>query len=383
MKIDVMQDDRGLQSCLAAANLKKEWYEPFVAFHKIETLDDFVFMIQSSDTDKTVLEMAQAVKETKDNRVALARLKAAYESGTQAIRLASSVTSKSSDAVDEPLPESTAATISKDFFARFGIEIDAALEPADTVRARFYREFRKNTMTVIEIRKVKNMLTQSGPKIQESVNLPGGLKLEFDRDSVPEINSTVSYYWGLRVLAYGWAWAGNFKQRDPDGVDRFFLSLGESQHYADECLRATMEHGGGSLLWMSKNGTLTRGKMASFIRRGWSGGQSLKQALHETHLEWRAPASFQLRELDSPAKRKPPEPEAPPPPVKRAREVKSDGFKTVSMIRGGKKLCKKYNDGRGCGNRSCSDLHVCDVKLDSGKPCLSKDHNRLGHPRGE
>ena len=185
--------------------------------------------------------------------------------------------------------------------------------------------------------------------------MPDGLKLDFDRDAVPEINPAVSYYWGLRVLAHGWSWAGNFKQRDRDGVDRLFLSLGESQH---------------------KN--VTRGKMASFIRRGWSGGQSLKQALHETHLEWRAPASFQIRELDTSAKRKPPEPEAPPPPTKRVREVKSDGVKTVSMVHGGKKICKKYNDGRGC-----SDLHVCDVKLDSGKPCLPKDHNRLGHSEME
>ena len=108
MKIDVVQDDRGLQSCLVSANLKREWYEPFVLFHKIETLDDFVFMVQSSDTDKSILDMAQAVKVTKDNRVALARLKAAYESGSRAIKLASSVTSKASDAIDEPLPESTA-----------------------------------------------------------------------------------------------------------------------------------------------------------------------------------------------------------------------------------------------------------------------------------
>ena len=107
MKIDVMQDDRGLQSCLVAANLKREWYEPFILFHKIETLDDFIFMVQSSDTEKSLFEMAQAVKEIKDNRIVLARLKAAHESGSQAIRLASSVTSKSSEAIDEPLPEST------------------------------------------------------------------------------------------------------------------------------------------------------------------------------------------------------------------------------------------------------------------------------------
>jgi len=169
-------------------------------------------------------------------------------------------------------------------------------------------------------------------------------------------------------------------------VDRVFLSLGEAQLYADEALRSTMEYGGGSLLWLSKNDMLTRGKMASLIRRGWSGSQSLKEALHATHLEWRAPASFQVRDLGNSAnaKRPPPEPEvAPQPSAKRARAVKSDGLKTVSMIRGGKKLCKKYNDSRGCTSRNCNDLHVCDVKLESGKPCLSKEHNRLGHPSGE
>ena len=66
MKIDVMQDDRGLQSCLVAANLKREWYDPFIQFHKIETLDDFIFMVQSSDTEKSLFEMAQAVREIKE-----------------------------------------------------------------------------------------------------------------------------------------------------------------------------------------------------------------------------------------------------------------------------------------------------------------------------
>ena len=58
-------------------------------------------------------------------------------------------------------------------------------------------------------------------------------------------------------------------------------------------------------------------------------------------------------------------------------EVKSDKFQTVSMVKGGKRICKRYNDARGCPG--CSDLHACDVKLPSGKACLSPNHNRLSH----
>ena len=49
----------------------------------------------------------------------------------------------------------------------------------------------------------------------------------------------------------------------------------------------------------------------------------------------------------------------------------------VSMIKGGKRICKKYNDGRGYSG--CDDVDGCDVKLPSGKPCLSTKHD-MGTP---
>ena len=230
-------------------------------------------------------------------------------------------------------------------------------------------------MTVIEARRIKSVLEQSGPRLQESVSLPGGLKLEFDKDSPVDITSAVQYYWSLRTLAYAWAWAGNYRVKDPDGKERIFISLAEATTYADDALRSTMEFGSGSLLWLNRNDLLTRGKMASAIRRGWSAGKALRDALQQCHLEWRSPVMHLTP--DSNKLKRPAEPMSPPPADKKPRLLKTDKFPTVSMVKGGKRLCKKYNDGRGCAG--CNDIHGCDVKLPSGKPCLSTKHNRLSH----
>ena len=78
-----------------------------------------------------------------------------------------------------------------------------------------------------------------------------------------------------------------------------------------------------------------------------------------------------------PKNRPVPEPELPPL-AKRPRMVKADAKQTVSMLKGGKALCKAYNDQRGC--RGCEKMHACDIRLPSGQACLSTKHNRLTHP---
>ena len=374
--VDVLESDRGLRSCFQAANILPAWGEEFSKVHRTETLDDFVFMVRQDKWEDSVEEMVDKVPSVKGNQVALARFKAAFECGSQAIKLAAAVNPKTTEELDTVLPEATMATVSRDFKAKYGFDVEAALEPADSLRSRLYREFRKGTMSVIEVKKIKSVLTQSGPKLQESVQLPGGLHLQFDRDSPTEVSSSISYYFALRVLSNAWAWAGNFKHKDQDGTEKVFITLGECLTYCDESLRSTMEFGGGSMSWYSKNDLLCRGKMASYIRRGWSGTSALKMALQDTHLEWRAPALQRLADPSRP--KRVAEPENPPPDPKR-RALKADVYKTVSMVKGGKKLCKKWNDGRGCSDPNCKDIHACDIKLESGKACLKKDHNRLAH----
>ena len=376
-RIDVLQEDKGLATCFAAANILPAWYEPFVKKHSIETLEDYVYMVPKDTWEKSLQVLVDDVPETRDKPVVLARFKAAYESGLQAVRQASAAPIKTtSEALDEVLPESTMSTVSRDFRAKYAIDIEAALEPSDSLRSRVYREFRKQTMTIIEARRIKSILEQSGPRLQESVSLPGGVKLEFDKDSPVDVTSTVQYYFALRTLAYAWSWAGNYRFKDPDGKERTFISLAEATTYADQALRFTMEYGSGSLLWLNRNDLNTRGKMASAIRRGWSAGKALREAMHECHLEWRSPVMQPTP--NHPKLKRPAEPEGQPPDSKRSRLVKADKFQTISMVKGGKRICKMYNDGRGC--KGCNDVHGCDVKLANGKPCLSTQHNRLNHP---
>ena len=117
--------------------------------------------------------------------------------------------------------------------------------------------------------------------------------------------------------------------------------------------------------------------MATYIRRGQPGQWALDNALRDTHLEWRSPAIQPLVEtIETGASKRAAEPE---PPAERKRQIKGDSFKTVSQIKGGQKICKPWNDGRGCKEAKCTSLHCCDVRLEEGGPCLSKKHTRLEH----
>ena len=106
----------------------------------------------------------------------LSRFKAAWESGSAAVKQAAQPVSKgASDQLDEMLLESTLATVSRDFRTRYSLEIEPTLEPADMLRSRVYREFRKGTMTVIDARKVKSIIMQASPKLLSAGGLEAGV----------------------------------------------------------------------------------------------------------------------------------------------------------------------------------------------------------------
>ena len=105
-RIDVFQTDRGLHSCFVAGNVRPEWEKEFVKQHNLETLEDFVYLVEAQDWEKSVGELVKAVSSLATNRIAIARFKASYEAGSQAIKNAALASSKSGpDNMDEPLPE--------------------------------------------------------------------------------------------------------------------------------------------------------------------------------------------------------------------------------------------------------------------------------------
>lgn len=375
-RIDVLADDRGLQACFTAAAIKSDWAQEFIAKHQLVTLDDYVYLTPSDTWEKGVENLVKEVPALQGNPIIVARFRSAYEMGREALRQAAVPATKVTDP-DELLPEGTLRSLNSDWQKRYNFTLEANLEPSEQLRSRLHREFKKQQMTVIEARKVRSVIALHTPKIHESVSVGAGVHLEFDRDQGISIRSAVDYYWQLRILAYGWAWAGNYVMQYDGGAHRM-MELSQAVAYPDQALRDCMEYGGGSMAWLQRNDLLTRGKMATYVGRGMPAGAALKRSLQETHLEWRSPAAPPPAPPLATSAKRPPENdrEGTGP---RKRQLKADQFATISMVKGGKKLCKAYNDGRGCSKPGCPDMHVCDVKLASGKPCLSKQHTRLQH----
>eukprot|EP00435_Cladocopium_sp_Y103_P050860 s71_g15.t1 len=331
-RIDIHQDDRGLASCFTGANIKKEWSDAYVAAHHVTTLDDFVYMVKASDWEQSLGDLLAQVTVLKDNRIAEARFKSAYEAGLQALKHAAQSAPKTED-LDEALPDTTIQQLNSDWTRRYNLSFDSVLEPSEQLRGRIYREFKKGTMTVVEMKKVRSVLTMSQPRTSSAIDLPGGLQLQLEKEVAVSLRSVTDYYFAMRVLAHAWAWAGNWlMQVDKQSV--LFMDLSSALHYCDRALRDTMEFGQGSLTWLQRNDALTRGKMATYIRRGQPGQWALDNALRETHLEWRSPAVQPLAEIPEsrPAKRSPDGPSAGSAPK---RAVKGDTFRTVSQVKGG------------------------------------------------
>ena len=376
-KIDVLCDDRGLQACIEGANIKAEWATEFLRVHHIVTLDDFIYLVTAGQWETSLADLVAACS-FKNDRIAGARFKSAYLAGSQALKQSLEVT-KTNEDPDQPLPESTTHQLNRDWDKKYSIKWEAFVDPADSLRARVYREFKKHTMSLIECRKVKSILTHSIPRAHEEVQLQGGVKIAFDKEVQTEIKSVIDYYFALRTLTVAWAWGGNWMTKDRSGKDVLMMDLSTAMSYADRALADCATYGRNSMTWLSRNDLLTRGTMASLMRQQWPAGEALQEALRQHHVDWKSPV-MQGALPESPPKRSAPDAMPPTPQdSKRARLLKADGLATISMVKGGRRLCKTWNDSRGCQNKRCENLHQCDVKMPSGKACLSKSHNRLQH----
>ena len=51
-RIDLYQDDRGLSTCFAGANILEEWKNELVTAHKWETLEDFIYYFDEAALEK-------------------------------------------------------------------------------------------------------------------------------------------------------------------------------------------------------------------------------------------------------------------------------------------------------------------------------------------
>ena len=259
--------------------VKDEWQQAYQTAHSVSTLDDFIYMINGDSWESSLTSFVEAVPSLKGNRIAVARFKSSFEAGRLALRQAATPATKSED-VDEVLPDGTMQQLNAEWTKRYHLAFEASLEPSEQLRSRVYREWRKCNMTVLDVKKIRSVLSMAIPRTQESVQLPGGLVLGFDKEVVATTRTVTEYYWALRILAHAWGWAGNYNVTW-EGHPILMMELSAALGYADKALRDTMDYGKGSLVWLQRNDVLTRGKMATLVRRGTPAGVALGEAVRE------------------------------------------------------------------------------------------------------
>ncbi len=393
--VDVHANDRGLLSCLQAASVHENVIKYLQDTIKIVTLEDFIHVVSQADYEKELAEIvAQTSFATKvadqlvPDKLQVARLRAAYRAGVEALKIADQ---PASNEPDMPVAPQAVAELEREWRTVYGTHLvfDVHLTPADALLARYHREFRRKSATCIPLGKMKSTLADKKPKDDRVISLGAEVRIQLDQKDDVVISSVIDAYFALRVNSNAWAYAGNFMTESAveSGKKVRFFSFQEALDYADFAMRMTMQYGAGSRTWMIERDHLTRGKVATLMRRGFPGTEALKQALMETYLDWRTPNS----RVSSPPKSSQPSESSgqrrgtrrgrsrsPKVPNRELPEEERAKIQTVSTLPGGIKLCKAFNDKRGCNNKRCEDAHRCDIRMPNGKGCGGQ-HPRARH----
>ena len=419
--INRLSQDRGLAAVFASSGVKTEHVDLLKTKYGWEILEDFIqwFPRDSSSPDavrEAVDGAINAIPALKDNKIIQGRVMSAVEVGRAAMSLSLSASPGSLGSTDDEekaLDDSTVKALDADWDNRYHFEFDPFVDPADSLKAKIYREFRKRSANAPPARKCKSVMVAKLPETSDVVNLPGNVKLSLDAQRDLKLEDIVSYFFAITTLTNAWAWSGNYLtdskiHKDSSGVHLrvMMMPFHSAVAYAQFCLRMVLTYGASSVRWLQQRDEATRSRMAANIRRGYPASEALERALEETHQDWRSRSMNSLPE-DVPLENsransyggspggdkrgdkrrdKRVDPPVRESPKKRARPASSSGAKdshsgvrTVSMIKGGLRLCKPYNDNRGCQNASCKDVHECDVQMEHGRHCGSKEHSRQNH----
>ena len=300
--------------------------------------------------------------------------------------------------LEAPLPEHTIKDLRDAWRARHADhQWGVRLQPADSLVARLWREYQKGQPTVLDVGKCKALLHTCMPQELEQFML-GAVMLQVGKEHALMINSIVQYYFGLRLLGHGTAYACNYEvdsKADPK-VKVIMAPLDINIQYADEALRVASCWScrpDVALEELRSRDIATRSTMVTYVRQGYSQGEALKQAIIEHRIDWKSSPSGRVvrdesegdgHEDEPPRKQR--KTKAGKGPGKRkfnqGKQGQSSGggkSSKTSMHFQGRPICKAWNDQRGCKDKKCNRVHVCDVLDKDGKPCNSRSHNRSGH----
>ena len=382
----------------------------------------------------------------KDNRQAFASLKGAMSEAraTADRKVKRAADGLNDEDIDEPLPDALQMQIESAFLQKYDWKLKPQERCADAQLARFRREFDRKLPGMWSLSKTR-LLSQTQRGGDRKRRNFGEAVLEFlddtpmydaDRDDGRLRHVFVQH----TVVANTWALAGCVQIEYPtkSGKQVWYVHWREVLDYFknmyDRTHRLADRYTEVSVIdYLTKVEELTRTEALLLARDRESPmpwGMALLQATKENHHLWHDHKDIlrtnskhepRVRREDTRPVRKATRDDRrggrdpPPPPPRRENNtravnqprsqqlalpaptfppahpqlalrdsgnVRRGNAVTTSEI-GGTKVCKAYNDARGCPGRDgrCPKgfVHKCDIVLQSGRPCGGTSHNRTNH----
>ena len=379
-----------LLQCFYDASAPPEVTALFVDKLQCESLSDFYLIVNEKtweDEIYTHFESNEATNTVATKPIIFARTKAAWIAARKAVKgMLESASSDSPEDFETPLPDPTKEQLDKNWKALNYPSFSIYLTPADSLKGRCYREMAKIVPTIIPVERAKALVHAATPADLQKVRL-GQIVLTIGEENLNiEVDTPVSYYFGLRVIAHAMIYAGSGKvksHKQPGQMvtmSPFDVNLG----YCDESLRYANSFPARAayrLAWFKERDVETRGTMVQYMRQGWPQGEALTQAFVDHKAEWREkPAEERQTQSITEDQRA----------AKRLKSADSEQCqKSQTHILTGTHfdstpVCKPHNDPRGCSAKE-SDCpkhhrHVCDALKPDGKTiCGATNHTRAKH----
>lgn len=333
------------------------------------------------------------------------------------------------EGLDEPLKHDAHDKLEKCFAVTYNLTVPAVWMGFASMLGRLHREFVRRSHVVYHVNRVRNLeqITLAGPQMKHqklgNMDISWG---QTEQHAELSVSNVFTYLMGLKSVLYTMAVAGSFKVTR-EGKQVMFaplapllnhLSLTESyvlrhstaresrDRYSDQDILKQLIHCDESI----------RGEWARVIRTNEPDGVTLGEAIdHSKNFAaallliqpQRANIDHQQRQAQQSQPRR--DPYIFPPdnmqgsPSRTQKGGKGGGkgkgkdkgkpftsafekfdckIKTARVNTKGEKLCKPFNDPRGCSNPSCRDKHQCDALLPTGNVCGRDSHSRNNHNGG-
>ena len=376
----------------------------------VKSIEDFVGFVDSKDFENDWKEFCTnpevkndqgaVVTEAKLNRALWARVKSAWKAAYEARnRAGASAATEAAEDLDAPLPPSTVESLQGLWDKRYSITLKVNLKPADPLIGRIYRELRRKCPTVIAIRKVKALIHAAVPHQMRRLPMDNQVFMTLTMGEAEDlkISNVVGYYWGLRTLAYAYAFAGieDAPSHLYPGAQVTNAPLDVNIDYADDALRAATNldaNPHAALAWLEDRDIKTRSSMVSLMRQGWPQGEALLESKKEHSLDWYTGPNQQRQAQPHPAPRPAPSSgDRPPKPGKRSRaegkgrgkgEGKAGKFAKAQAESTRKQICIQHNRGnctpkqKDCPRKM---LHACNFVKPDGAQCGNPNHTAAHH----